>query len=61
MATQWSEEAADLIPYEDKLKEISHSTWWSEGAADLIPYEDKLKEISHVNMVVRGGGGFDPL
>ena len=50
---------ADLIPYEDKLKGISHATKCSEGVAGLISNEEKLKENSF-NIMVRGRGGFDP-
>ena len=39
---QRADGVADLVPYEDKLKVISHSTKWSEGVADLVPDEEKL-------------------
>ena len=47
---------ADLISYEDKLKEISYSTKWPEGVADLISCEDKFKAISHSTKCSEGGG-----
>ena len=37
---------AGLIPFEDKWKVISLSTYPSEGVAQLIPLADKWKVIS---------------
>ena len=34
---QTSEGVADLIPYEDKLKLISHSIYCTERPGDLLP------------------------
>ena len=37
-----AEGVADLTPYGDKLKFISHSTYCIEGVGDLIPDKNKL-------------------
>ena len=42
---QRADGVADLAPYEDKLKVISHSTKWWDGVADLIRYKEKLKDV----------------
>ena len=41
---------------EDK---IPVGIYWSEGVADLTPFENQEK--IPIGILVRGGGGFDPL
>ena len=38
-------EVPDLIPYQDTVRVMFHSTYWSK-LPDLIPYVDKLKVMS---------------
>ena len=55
-----STRVADLIPGEDKLTVVSQATQWSERWRNWFLMKIRLKVISPVNIVVRGGGGFEP-
>ena len=52
---------ADLISYADKLKVISHSTKCSEGVGGFDTLQKEVEGNISLNIMVRGGAGFDPL
>ena len=52
---------ADFMSYKDNLKVISYSTKCSEGVGGFDTLQKDVEGNISLNIMVRGGAGFDPL